>query len=253
MLQTRVIPVLLIHKNALVKTIKFKTPKYIGDPLNAIKIFNEKEVDELVVLDIDASKNLNQPNFEMIKSFASECFMPVCYGGGITTIDQMKKIFAIGIEKISINTSAINNKEIIRKACKIFGSQSIVVTIDVKKNIFGNYKLYNHSKKKCQNIDPIIYMKEVIELGVGEILINSVDRDGTQNGYDIDLLRNFRSACTVPIIACGGAGCLNDLKRAKETANISAVAAGSLFVYHGKHNAVLINYPKYDLLEKLFE
>jgi cyclase len=253
MLKTRVIPVLLLHNKGLVKTVKFKNPKYVGDPINAIKIFNEKEVDELIFLDIDASKENRGPNFELIENFASECFMPVCYGGGITTIEEIKKLFALGIEKISLNTSVMSDTNLIKEAIEIFGSQSIIVTIDIKKSLFGKYQIYNHKKKKSIKIPYLEYIKNIENLGVGEILINNVDLDGTQKGYDVNLLKTIVNNVDIPVIACGGAGKLEDFKIVKKEANVSGVAAGSFFVFQGKHNAVLITYPKYEELEKLFE
>lgn len=252
MLQTRVIPILLLHNKGLVKTVKFKNPKYVGDPLNVIKIFNEKEVDELIFLDIDASKKGMEPDYELIKDFASECFMPVCYGGGITNIEQVKKIFTLGIEKISLNYFALKDDELIKKAIEIYGSQSIVVTIDIKKSLMGKYQIYDHTKKKNLKTLFLDYIKHIEDLGVGEILINNVDLDGTQKGYDIDLLKQVVNNVKIPVIACGGAGKLKDFQSAKKEANVSAVAAGSFFVFHGKHKAVLITYPKYKELEKLF-
>ncbi len=252
MLKTRVIPVLLLHNKGLVKTVKFKSPKYIGDPINAIKIFNEKEVDELIFLDIDASKAKREPNFDLIEDFASECFMPVCYGGGITTIEQIKKLFAIGIEKVSLNVSALTDENLIKEAVELFGSQSIVVTIDIKKSLFGKYQVYNHSSKKAIKQLYLEYIKNIEKLGAGEILINNVDLEGTQKGYDINLMESIVKSVSIPVIVCGGAGILSDFKKVKDEVNVSAVAAGSFFVFQGKHNAVLITYPKYEELEKLF-
>jgi cyclase len=252
MLSTRVIPVLLLHKQGLVKTVKFKKPKYVGDPLNSIKIFNEKEVDELIFLDIDKSKNNKEPDYELITSFASECFMPICYGGGITTIEQMKKIFKIGVEKIALNSSALENESLLREAVSIFGAQSIVVAIDIKKNLLGKYKIYSHNKKKVLKNDIDEYIQLLNNIGVGEIFINNVDLDGAQTGYNIELLKMITKKTDIPVIACGGAGSLEDFKIAKQEAGVSAVAAGSLFVFKGKHKAVLITYPKYNELEKLF-
>lgn len=252
MLETRVIPVLLFQNNGLVKTIKFKKSKYIGDPLNAIKIFNEKEVDELIFLNIDASKKGLEPNYELIKNFASECFMPVCYGGGITNIEQIKKIFTLGIEKVSINYSALKNSTLLTEAINIYGSQSISVSIDIKKSLLGHYKVYDHVSKKTLNISFLDYIKDIEKLGVGEILLNNVDLDGTQQGYDINLLKKVVENTNIPIIACGGAGKLEDFKSVKTEANVSAVGAGSFFVFQGKHNAVLITYPTYEELAKLF-
>jgi len=253
MLQTRVIPVLLLHNKGLVKTVKFKNPKYVGDPLNAIKIFNEKEVDELIFLDIDASKEGREPDYEMIEDFASECFMPVCYGGGITKLDQIQKIFKLGIEKVSINLSALQNLELIKEASSRFGSQSLVVTVDVKKSFTGKYLVYNHKKAKTEKTPLQEYLQKIEMAGAGEILINNVDRDGTLNGYDTKLLKSVVDNVTIPVIACGGAGSLEDFKTVKKEANVSAVAAGSFFVFHGKHKAVLITYPHYKKLEELFK
>lgn len=253
MLQTRVIPVLLLDTDGLVKTVKFKSPKYVGDALNTVKIFNEKEVDEIIILDINVSKQGSEPNYALIEDFASECFMPVCYGGGITTIEQMRKIFALGIEKVSLNTTVLNDFDLIKEACSLFGSQSIVVSIDVKKDLMGRYKVFNHIKKKIEKVDFISYLEELEALSMGEILINNVDLDGTQKGYDIELMKIVTAKVNVPVIACGGAGDLKDFKQVQEEANVSAVAAGSFFVFHGKHKAVLITYPKYAELKKLFQ
>ena len=253
MLQTRVIPVLLLHNGGLVKTVKFKNPKYVGDPLNAIKIFNEKEVDELIFLDIDASKEGREPDFSLIEDFASECFMPVCYGGGVTTIEQIQKIFKLGIEKVSINLSALENLGLVNEASKKFGAQSIVVTVDVRKSFIGKYQIYNHKKAKADKRSLQEYLREIEKAGAGEILINSVDRDGTLSGYDTKLMKSAVDSVAIPVIACGGAGSLGDFKKLKDEANISAVAAGSFFVFHGRHRAVLITYPHYKELEDLFK
>jgi len=251
MLSTRVIPVLLLHKNGLYKTVKFKSPKYIGDPLNAIKIFNEKEVDELIVLDIDKSKRGEEPDFEMISAFASECFMPVCYGGGITKIEQIQKIFSIGIEKVALNTAAFKNVQLIKEAVNLFGSQSIVAAIDVKKNLFGKYKMYSHASRKILKGDLYEYLKQLNSLKVGEIFVNNVERDGTRLGYDVDLLTSLTELTNIPIVACGGADELKDFKIAKEKGKVSAVSAGSMFVLKKPHNAVLITYPTQDELNNV--
>ncbi len=252
MLQTRVIPILLLHNKGLVKTVKFKNSKYVGDPLNAIKIFNEKEVDELIFLDIDASKKDTEPDYELIKDFASECFMPVCYGGGISTIEQIKKIFALGIEKISLNCTVLHDLDLVRESSKVFGNQSIVVTVDIKKSFLGKYQVYNHVRRKVETMNLLSYVQEIEKAGAGEILINNVDLDGIQKGYDLQLMKMITENVNIPIVACGGAGSLEDFKVVKDQANVSAVAAGSFFVFHGKHKAVLITYPKYQELEKLF-
>jgi len=252
MLSTRIIPVLLLHNQGLVKTVKFKNPSYIGDPINAIKIFNEKEVDELVFFDIDASKKGVEPNYDLISDFASECFMPVCYGGGIKNISQIKKIFSLGIEKVSLNFIEMIKTDVVKEAISVFGAQSIVVTIDLKKTLFGRYRLYNYRLGKLEkdNIEDII--EKVNQIGVGEIIVNNVDREGTQSGYDIALMDKITSLTSIPVVAYGGASKLEDFKELKEKTNISGMAAGSFFVFQGKHNAVLISYPKYETLKKLF-
>ncbi|WP_345971565.1 AglZ/HisF2 family acetamidino modification protein [Sulfurimonas sp. HSL1-6] len=252
MLRTRVIPVLLLHNKGLVKTVRFKDPKYVGDPINAIRIFNEKEVDELIFLDIDASKDHREPDYALIESFASECFMPVCYGGGITNVEQIRKIFSLGIEKVALNSSALRDKDLIREASQLFGAQSIIVAVDVKRNLWGRYQIYRHADKGVQKGDLLAYLREVEALGAGEVFLNSVDMDGMQKGYDMTLLQTIRDVISVPVIVCGGAGQLSDFKAAKELGGASAVAAGSFFVFQGKHRAVLITYPKYEELEKLF-
>ncbi|MEW6618223.1 MAG: AglZ/HisF2 family acetamidino modification protein [bacterium] len=250
MLKNRVIPCLLLQNQGLVKTIRFKEPKYVGDPINAIRIFNEKEVDELIFLDIIASKVGRSPNFEILQNIVGECFMPLCYGGGISRLEDIQKIFSIGVEKISINSFALKNIDFIKQASEIFGSQSIVVTIDVKKNFLGKYKVYDHTRNKITDIDPIEFAITTQEMGAGEILLNSVDRDGTQGGYDIDLIRKITNVLSIPVIAMGGAGKIDDFVDAVKKGNASAVAAGSMFVFHGKHRAVLITYPEYQELEK---
>ena len=242
MLFPRVIPILLLSNNGLVKTKQFAEPTYVGDPLNAVKIFNEKEVDEIVFLDIQASKNRIPPNYEMIEKIASECFMPLAYGGGITNIKQIDKILEIGVEKIVINSCVISNPRIINQVAKIIGSQSVVVSIDIKKNFFGSYTIFSHSKNKSISSDIIGYIKKVEELGAGEIIINSVDRDGMMNGFDIKLLNLVKENVMIPFVACGGAGNVDDLKEGIDIGGAHAVSAGSMFVFHGKHNAVLINY-----------
>jgi len=252
MLKTRVIPLLLLHNGGLVKTVKFKNPKYVGDPINAIRIFNEKEVDELIFLDIDASREGREPDYDLIRDFASECFMPVCYGGGITSVEQIKKIFSLGIEKVSLNATVLENLSLVSEAAKLFGSQSIVVSVDVKKTLMGKYRVYDHIRKKGISLSLERYISDIEEAGAGEILVNSVDRDGTFEGYDIQLMKMVVESTTLPVIACGGAASMEDFRRVRDEAGVSAVSAGSMFVFHGKHRAVLITYPKYEELEKLF-
>ena len=237
----RIIPALLLRDNSLVKTKKFKKENYIGDPINAVKIFNDKEVDEIIFLDICASKK-QQPNFEMIEKISSECFMPLAYGGGIKTIEQVKKIFRIGVEKIIINSAAINDYNFLKEIINFVGSQSVIISIDVKRTIFGKYKVYSHQLEKNIETDLLDLLEIANEVGVGEVFINSVDRDGMMNGYDIELLNLVSSNINMPLIACGGAGNITHLKEGLNKGGANAVSAGSMFVYHGKHNAVLINY-----------
>lgn len=252
MLKTRIIPCLLLQNQGLVKTVKFKNPKYVGDPLNAVKIFNEKEVDELIFLDITASKENRKPNFDLISNIASECFMPLCYGGGVKTIEDIKIIFSLGVEKVSINSYAIENPNFIKEASDLFGSQSMVVSIDVKRNLLDEYRVYDANKQKIIKPEPVEFSKKMEGMGAGEILLNSVDRDGTMQGYDIRLIKKVCEAVSIPVIACGGAGSINDFLEAVKIGGAAAVAAGSIFVFQGKYKAVLINYPTIKELEKIF-
>ncbi len=250
MLRARVIPCLLLRNTGLVKTVRFDSPKYIGDPINAVKIFNEKEVDELIVLDIDASKRNKEPNYELLADIASECFMPLCYGGGVTSVGQAIRIIQLGIEKISVNAAAISNLTLVSALSNELGSQSVVVGIDVKRDWLGRYRVFDASTGKLTGISPEVHAEEVAKAGAGEILLNSVDRDGEQAGYDLALIEKVSRAVSVPVIACGGAGSLDDFSAAVK-GGASAVAAGSLFVFQGRHRAVLISYPPYQELEKL--
>lgn len=244
MIKTRVIPVLLLKNKGLVKTIAFKDPKYIGDPINSIRIFNEKEVDELVLLDINATPKGAEPDYEMIEDVASEAFMPMAYGGGITSLEQIKKIFSLGIEKIIVNSAAYENYELLASAASIYGGQSIVASIDCKKTLLGKYELYTCGGKNKQKLKLDEHLKKLEECGVGEIIINSIDRDGKQSGYDLKLISSVSSKVSVPVVACGGAGSVEHFSEAVHEGGASAVAAGSLFVFKGKHRAVLINYPE---------
>ena len=250
MLRTRVIPVLLLRNKGLIKTIKFDQAKYIGDPINAVKLFNDKEVDELVFLDIDASKQNRKPDFDYIKSIASECFMPLGYGGGIQSIEDIATLFSIGVEKVILNTSALTNIDLIKEAAEIYGNQSIVISIDVTKNIFGKYQIFSHAKIKHKYNDIREYIHHIQHAGAGEIIVNSVDNDGMMKGYDIKLITMLNKEIKVPLVVAGGAGNLLHLKEAIDS-GASAVAAGSLFIYHGPHRAVLINYPSYTELKKI--
>ncbi len=251
MLQKRVIPCLLLHNSGLYKTVKFKKPTYIGDPINAIKIFNEKEVDELMFLDIDATVHKKEPNYKMIEDIASECFMPLCYGGGVTNIEQMKKIYSLGVEKISLSSSAVLNPELIKEAANLFGNQSVIVTIDVKKDFWGNKKVFINNGKKNTKLDIIEFVKQVEKYGAGEIVINSIDNDGMMKGYDVVLLKEIKQNTKVPVMALGGAGRLNHIKEAFDIAKVDAVVCGSMFVYQGLLKGVLINYPSYQKIQEL--
>ncbi|MDN6866111.1 MULTISPECIES: AglZ/HisF2 family acetamidino modification protein [Pseudomonas] len=240
----RIIPCLLISGNGLVKTKKFKDSRYIGDPVNAVRIFSDKEADEIVVLDIDASKNQVEPNYQLIEEIAGEAFMPLAYGGGIRTISQVRQLIRLGIEKVVINTASVESKGLIRKAADIFGSQAIVGAVDIKRNIFGTYKVYVRSSTvevKC-GLDE--HIDHLVSEGVGEIFINNIDRDGTMSGYDLSPILRTTSRVNVPVVACGGAGSIEDLASVIQEGHVSGAAAGSMFVFHGKHRAVLINYPK---------
>ncbi len=239
----RIIPVLLIKDGGLVKSVQFKKYKYVGDPINAVKIFNEKEVDEIVILDISASKEKREPNMEMISDIASEAFMPLAYGGGITTIEQVKNILYQGVEKVVFNTSALFNEKLITECATTFGSSSTVVSIDVKKNIFGKYKVYANSGNKNTGLDVIGFAQKMQNIGAGELFLNSIDRDGTYKGYDLELIKMVSEKVDIPVIACGGASNEDDLVKAIKQGGASASAAGSLFVFQGTHKAVLINYP----------
>tara|TARA_B110001452_G_scaffold30966_1_gene24291 strand:- start:2107 stop:2868 length:762 start_codon:yes stop_codon:yes gene_type:complete len=244
MLRSRIIPCLLIHNKGLVKTVNFKNPKYVGDPINAVKIFNEKEVDELIVLDIDATNENRGPNLKMIKSLANECRMPFCYGGGITTVEQAVKIISLGAEKVALSYSALNNISLCQEIGYIIGNQSVVVVIDVKKKkIFGGYDIYTHNGTKKSNWKLNDFISKLEEIGIGEIVINSIDNDGVMQGYDLPLIENIREKCSMPITAIGGAGSLQNIKDLISKFKIIGAAAGSLFVFKGKYKAVLISYP----------
>jgi len=252
MLKHRVIPCLLLRNGGLVKTQKFADPKYVGDPINAIRIFNEKEVDELLVLDIEASKLGQEPYYDLIEEFASECFMPLTYGGGVASVEQARRLFSIGVEKVSIQTSVLSDLKLVSDITSLYGNQSVVVALDIKKNLLGQYKLYSSATGKVQGRDWHEFIKMAVDVGAGEILLSAVDRDGMLNGMDLPLIKQAVSVCTVPLIAVGGIGCLADIKEAVN-AGANAVAAGAFFIYHGPHRAVLITYPKYQELVELLE
>lgn len=252
MLRVRVIPCLLLKGQGLVKTVKYKDPKYIGDPINAIKIFNDKEIDELMLLDITASVEGRGPSFDIIRDVASECFMPLAYGGGIGHLEDMRRVLAMGVEKVVINTAAVGSPELIREAAQEFGSQAVVVSIDVKKRLFGGYEVMSARGTRKTGFDPVSFAKHVVELGAGELLISAIDRDGTQQGYDLELISQVTSAVNVPVIAIGGARNVEDFMLASGKSGAAAVAAGSMFVFTGPHRAVLITYPTKEELRPLW-
>lgn len=242
MLTHRLIPCLLLSKGGLVKTTRFTRPKYVGDPINAVKIFNDKEVDELMVLDIDASKEGRGPDFGLVEEMAGECFMPLCYGGGIRSAEDAFALFKLGVEKVAIQSAALSDFSLIRKIADRAGEQSIVVSADVRRNWLGKRTLFSASGMPTKNLEWREFVKKAVAAGAGEVLINSVDRDGTMSGVDTDLIREASALTDVPTIAIGGVGSLADIRAATD-AGASAVAAGAYFVFHGLHRAVLITYP----------
>lgn len=244
MLRSRITPCLLVHKKGLVKTVGFKDPKYVGDPINAVKIFNEKEVDELIVLDIDATAEGRGPDFDLIRNLAVECRMPFCYGGGVTSAEQAKKIINLGAEKVALSSAAINDFDVLKQIGDAVGIQSVVVVLDVKKKGFlGGYELFTNNGKKSTGIKVKDFVQKLDKIGVGEIVINSIERDGKMEGYDMTLIDLVREATEVPITVLGGAGSLDDIKSVISKYKIIGVAAGSIFVFKGKYKAVLISYP----------
>lgn len=253
MLNHRVIPCLLLSNGGLVKTRKFKNGVYVGDPINAIRIFNEKEVDELVLLDIRASLDKRGPNYDLLEEIASECFMPLAYGGGITSIDQIRKLLRIGIEKVILNTALVRNPNFVREAVATFGSQAITASIDVRRKLFGGQEVMILSGTKATGLDPAKAARNAEQLGVGEIMLTSIDAEGSMGGYDINLLAKVSQYVNVPVIASGGAGKLEDFVAAVRVGYASAVSAGSFFVFHGPHRGILITYPNYRTLCALFK
>jgi cyclase len=242
MLRPRIIPVLLLEGRRLVKTRRFADPRYIGDPVNAVRIFNQKEVDELMLLDIRAAET-GSPDFDLVKEIASEAFMPVAYGGGVRSLADMDRLFDLGVEKISLGHSSLRDPALLTAAAGRFGRQSVMACIDVKRRLFGGHDVVIHRGRDSGGRGPVEFARACVEAGAGEILLQNVDRDGTRQGYDLELVREITSAVDVPVIACGGAGKLDDLRAVIQEAGASAAAAGSVFVFHGKLEAVLISYP----------
>jgi len=252
MMLPRVMPSLLLRNKGLVKGIGFKDYRYVGDPLNAVRIFNEKEVDELFFLDITASSEGRSIDLEYVQNIADECYMPFGVGGGIKNLDEFRELVKAGAEKIAINTSAVENPQLIKKGAEVFGSQCVVVSIDTKKTWSGSYRVYIRSGAEKTSLEPVAWAQEVEQHGAGEILINSIDQDGSMQGYDLEIIKKVSASVTIPVIACGGAGKNVHFAEAVQ-AGASAVAAGSLFVFHGRRRAVLINAPTTQELEHVFK
>lgn len=247
MRRVRVIPVLLIDKGKLVKTVKFRKPNYIGDPVNAVKIFNDKEVDEIILLDISATNEDRGPDYEKIEEICSEAFMPFAYGGGINNISQVDLLFQLGIEKVVLNSILSTDLELVKQVSEKYGAQSVVASIDIKKNLFGKYNVYTHSGERKIKGTIEDYIKKVLKAGVGELFVNSIDRDGTFQGFDLNLIEQLSKLSEVPLVACGGAQNVECITKAIKN-GASAVAAGSMFIYRGEQKGILINYPSQSLL-----
>jgi imidazole glycerol-phosphate synthase subunit HisF len=252
MLRPRVIPCLLIHQGGLVKTVQFRKPKYVGDPINAVKIFNEKEADELMVMDIDVTVNGSEPDYKTIGNLAAECRMPLAYGGGVRSAEQAKRIISLGVEKVAISAAALEQPELIARTAEAVGSQSVVVVIDVRKTLLGGYSVVSHNAGRTSSRQPVTWAQEAETLGAGEIVINSVDRDGTMKGYDLALAVQMRDAVSVPLTFLGGAGSLADIEQLMASCGTVGAAAGSLFVFKGAYRAVLISYPTHVQKESFF-
>lgn len=253
MRRLRVIPALLLQRGGLVKSVNFADHKYVGDPINAVKIFNDKEVDEIVILDISATAEKRPPNIQQIREIASEAFMPLAYGGGITKLDEIRELIKAGVEKVVLNTAAFADPALVQAGAKYVGGQSIVVSMDVKKNIWGKYRVYVQNGSKNTDYDPVTYARKMEEMGAGELLLNAIHKDGTFGGYDTELIRLVSSNTSIPVVAIGGAARVQDFLPAVES-GASAVSAGSMFVFQGPHRAVLISYPtQQELKEKVFD
>jgi imidazole glycerol-phosphate synthase subunit HisF len=243
MLKTRVIPCLLLRGAGLVKTTRFKDAKYIGDPINAIKIFNDKEVDELVLLDITATREGRGPSFAKIEQVASECFMPLAYGGGLASVDDARRVLKLGVEKVVFNTATWRAPDVVRDAAREFGAQAVVASIDVRRKLFGRHEVFVEGGTRGTGEDPVDYARRMEDIGCGEIFLTSIDRDGTMKGYELDLIASVAAKVQIPVIAAGGAGTVADFGAAVREGGAAAVAAGAMFVFHGPHRAVLITYP----------
>ena len=253
MLQTRIIPCLLLKDDSLVKTVNFKKPGYIGDPVNTARIFNELEVDELVLLDILATNNNRKPNFNILSELANECFMPLAYGGGINNFEDAKKIFQIGIEKVVVNSIAFSKPAFITELAEHFGNQAIVASIDVKKNMFGKYQVYSNSGTKKQKVEPVVWAQKLEQLGAGEILLTAIHQEGTWSGFDINIIEKISNAVNIPVIANGGASSIEDIRKAVKEGKASAVGLGSMVVYQNKGMGVLVNFPDTEKLNRVLK
>lgn len=252
-MRPRIIPCLLLNGTGFYKTTCFKTPVYLGDPINILRIFNEKSVDEIAIFDIEATHAKRGPNFEFLQDLASECFMPLAYGGGITSVAEMKRLFQIGFEKVVLNSVLADRPVLLTEAASTFGSQSVVACMDVKKSLFGGYEVVTTSAMKRVGRKPADWARELEALGAGEIIVNSVDRDGTLSGYDIELVQLVTSSVSVPVIACGGARNAQDFGAVVKQGHASACGAGAMFVFQGRHRAVLINVPSEREIDAVFQ
>lgn len=252
MLQTRVIPCLLLRNAGLVKTTRFSDPRYLGDPINIVRILNDKEVDEMVFLDITATAEGRRPPFELLAQIATESFVPFGYGGGVRSLEDVRQLFELGVEKVIVNSYAVENPAFVSQAVEQFGSQSIIVSIDVKRRFLGRYEVVTHGGRRRTGLEPVAFAREMEQRGAGEVLLTAVDRDGMMNGYDLDLVQRVTSQLSIPVVACGGAGSLAHLREVVCEAGASAAAAGSLFVYHGPLKGILISYPSPVALAGLF-
>ena len=250
-MRPRVIPCLLLKDKGLVKTVRFKDPTYVGDFINAVKIFNDKQVDELVFLDITATVERRKPPFAQVAKITAECFMPLAYGGGIRELADIKQLLNLGVEKVCINSYAVENPSFITTAANLVGSSSIVVSMDVRKTRFGGYRVFTKSGTRNTHLDPVAFAMQMERAGAGELLLTAIDRDGTMQGYDLELITSVSQAVTIPVVACGGAGTVDDMAQAILKGGASAAAAGSLFVFQGKHRAVLITYPAPEELQRV--
>ena len=242
MLRPRIIPCLLLHKGGLVKTIGFASPKYVGDPLNAVRIFNEKEVDELIVLDIDATRQSREPDYGLLRNLAAECRMPLAYGGGVRTVEQFERLISLGIDKVAVSAAALADPGLIGEAAARVGRQSVVVVLDVRR-MGSRYEIFTHNGSVATGVDVLDFVRRAEAAGAGEIVVNSIDRDGQMKGYDLELVRQVRECITLPMTVLGGAGTLADVGALLRQCGLVGAAAGSLFVFKGVYRAVLINYP----------